>query len=359
MKKLVYTGGPCAGKTTGLAYTQEKLLNRGFHPLIVPEAPTLLMLGNAIPSVYPERTFQHAVVKTMSDLEDTFERIAQSRPELNPVLICDRGIQDAEPYMSDGLYEKILAELGLGTPTEVRDRRYDGVYHLCSAAVGAEEFYTTANNIVRRETVEEARKRDAATLSAWTGHPHLRVIDNSTDFAGKLRRLDQHLCRALGIPVPLEIENKYVCRPVCFSDISVPCKRIDIEQAYLFSAEGKGIRVRKRGQYGSYVYYRTEKTELRPGVRIETEDFITVQEYAWSLKFLEPGRRIIQKERWCFVWESQYFELDLIPRNHDVLYLLEIELTEENDEVKLPPFISVVKEVTSDPFYSNYNLAAA
>lgn len=39
-KEIVVTGGPCAGKTTGLSYVQQKLMDRGWRPFIVPEVAT-------------------------------------------------------------------------------------------------------------------------------------------------------------------------------------------------------------------------------------------------------------------------------------------------------------------------------
>ncbi len=360
MRKYAIVGGPCAGKSTAFAYLEQKMADRGFHPLFVPESPTLLMLGNAKPSIYKESVFQRGVVKTMRDLEDTFIGIAESQPELNPVIFFDRGIPDCPPYMTQGLYPQVLSELGLGTEVEVRDSRYDAVFHMRSAAVGAEKFYTTANNTTRRETLEEARARDHATLEAWIGHPHLRVIDNSTDFEGKLKRLDQEICAALGIPVPLEIERKFVCRPLSWEDIPVPCQDISIEQTYLQSADPQTVlRVRKRGQRGSYVYYRTEKRDIRQGVRAETEERISRDVYEACLAFKKPGTQPIRKQRWCFVYEHQYFELDLIPRDGGTLYMLELELTEQNQAITLPPFISIVKDVTNDPAYSNYMLSQA
>ena len=39
------------------------------------------------------------------------------------------------------------------------------------------------------------------------------------------------------------------------------------------------------------------------------------------------------------------------------MYILEIELTNENQEVKIPNFINIIKEVTNDINYRNYNLS--
>lgn len=38
----------------------------------------------------------------------------------------------------------------------LRDQRYDAVVHLVTAADGAENFYTLANNEVRTESIEQA-----------------------------------------------------------------------------------------------------------------------------------------------------------------------------------------------------------
>nr|AIA13265.1 AAA domain protein [uncultured bacterium] len=362
MKKLVLTGGPCGGKTTGMSYLEQKLLDRGKYPLIVPEAPTLLMLGKLSPmtGAFDERTFQRAVVGTVALLEEEFERAALACRHADPILLCDRGIADAAAYMPSGLYEEILHELHLGTPVEVRDGRYDAVFHMRTAADGALSSYSTANNEVRREDAALALVRDKATEEAWIGHPHLRILDNSTDFPGKLHKLERWVCAALGIPVPLEIERKFLCRPVRWEDIPVACQDISIEQTYLQSADPDAVlRVRKRGQHGSHLYYRTEKRDVKEGVREEKEERISKEVYEACLSFRLPGTRPIRKQRWCFVWKNQYFELDSIPRRDGVLFMLELELTEENQSVELPPFLSIAKEVTDDPAYSNYALSKA
>lgn len=55
----------------------------------------------------------------------------------------------------------------------------------------------------------------------------------------------------------------------------------------------------------------------------------------------------------CFIWNNQYFELDLYNFSNSKA-ILEIELTDENKEVKIPDFIEVISDVTEDRRYSNY-----
>lgn len=49
----------------------------------------------------------------------------------------------------------------------LKKRRYDEVIFMVTAANGAEQFYTLANNIARHETAEQARELDKRTLAGW------------------------------------------------------------------------------------------------------------------------------------------------------------------------------------------------
>ena len=46
--KVCLTGGPCAGKTSGLAYLSEKLRDDNIRVFMVPEAATLLANGGGM-----------------------------------------------------------------------------------------------------------------------------------------------------------------------------------------------------------------------------------------------------------------------------------------------------------------------
>jgi CYTH domain-containing protein len=66
---------------------------------------------------------------------------------------------------------------------------------------------------------------------------------------------------------------------------------------------------------------------------------------------------VVLKDRYCFLYEGQYFELDdFLPMKRNIC-MLEVELSDEAAEVRLPPWINVIKEVTDDPAYSNREIA--
>ncbi len=118
-----------------------------------------------------------------------------------------------------------------------------------TSADGAEEYYGKETNIFRREeSLEKAREVDTDVMAVWTGTPHLRIIDNSTDFDTKLKRLLKEVVAFLGIPKPLEIERKFLIEypDIEFLNSIKTCRRIPITQAYLTTPEEGYFRIRKK-----------------------------------------------------------------------------------------------------------------
>jgi CYTH domain-containing protein len=241
--------------------------------------------------------------------------------------------------------------------TKERDS-YDAVFHLVSAAKGKEEVYTLANNAARTETVEQARELDDKIIAAWTGHPHLRIIDNSTDFEEKLERLIKEIASFLGEPEPLEIERKFL---ICYPNIKElenkpNCTKIDITQTYLKTDDDTERRVRARGIDGDYLYYLTEKRKITGLKRIEVERKLSQDEYLRLLMEADNKLHTIRKTRYCLSENNQYFEIDIYPEWNNQA-IMEIELSSEDEKIKVPDYIEVIKEVTDDDNYKNYQMA--
>lgn len=102
IKRIVLTGGPCAGKTTALVRITEYFSNRGYKVFTIPEVPTLFSLGGWS-YLTPNRDLyyegERAILETQLALEDSFMRLAETC--LKPVLIvCDRGTLDISAYIA-------------------------------------------------------------------------------------------------------------------------------------------------------------------------------------------------------------------------------------------------------------------
>ena len=87
------------------------------------------------------------------------------------IVLYDRGFMDNMAYMHPEAIKRLVAETGYEMD-RMRDDRYDLVIHMMTAARGAEQFYTLANNQARTEGLEEARKVDEAIQHIWNGHPN-------------------------------------------------------------------------------------------------------------------------------------------------------------------------------------------
>ena len=209
IRKIVITGGPCAGKSTALSWIQNAFSEKGYTVLFVPETATELITGGVAPWTCNSNVdYQKCQMRMQLQKESVFEQAARSMPGDKFLIVCDRGAIDNKAYMSQSDFDRVISSLGK-TEVEIRDS-YDAVFHLITAANGAEAFYTTENNAARTETVEQARALDKKLVEAWTGHPHLRVIDNSTGFEDKMKRLVKEVTSFLGEPEPLEIERKFL-----------------------------------------------------------------------------------------------------------------------------------------------------
>lgn len=359
IKKIAVTGGPGAGKSTFLSVVTQWLQDRGWEVLIAPEAATYLITAGLAPWKEWSRDtdFQDFNMQKLLDTEDMFIKAAQKiAPDKPKVILCDRGVMDAQAYVGKEKFGEVLSQAGLSL-NQALDR-YDGVIFLHSAAEGAEHGYTLENNEARTESPEQARDVNAKTLDAWKGHQHLIIIESSDDFERKIEKAKKATAHILGIPEPLEIERKFLLATLP-GDIPEDAVKVKIRQDYL-EVEGKGERrIRKRLVEGSTrpSFFYTEKREIKPGKRFEIEKEIDPVQYIALLDEVDLRYRPIFKTRHCFVYENQYFELDVFEKYWEGLRLLEVELTEENKEVSLPPFLTVVEEVTGSKEYSNRRLA--
>lgn len=356
IRKIVITGGPSAGKTTGLSWIQSHLSKLGYTVLFVPETATELITGGVAPwTCDTNLDYQRCQMRLQLEKEKIFEMAAASMKSEKTLVVCDRGAMDNRAYMTQEEFSQILEELGT-TEVKLRDT-YDAVFHLVTAAKGAEEFYSL-DNPARTEGLAEAVALDDKLIAAWTGHPHLRVIDNDRDFEKKMIRLITEIRTFLDEPVPYEIKRKYLIRypDIAWLDSIPNCRKVEISQTYLNSAPGDEIRVRQRGEAGSFIYTKTTKKRVSDVKRIEIEERLTQDEYLSLLMEADPNKRLIRKTRYCLTYKSLYFEIDIYRFWNDQA-IMEIELSDENTEIAFPPEIQIIKEVTGDEAFSNISLA--
>ncbi len=344
VKRIVLTGGPCAGKTTALVRIIEHFSNLGFKVFTVPEVPTMYSQGGwsyltPNPKLYYEGEL--AILQTQLALEDSFMRLAETCTKPTFV-VCDRGTLDISAYISSDMWIELCQKCGT-TPNELKER-YDAVLHLVSAADGAEQYYTTATNSTRYEQANEeglqlARDLDKKVNKSWTGHPHLRVINNHNDFDTKLNRVILEISNVLGLPQPVEDERVYLIE---LTGELPECIESEITQTYLVADPGVEVRLRRRCWGGEVVnVHKTKNNAL----------------YESLLQQADPYRATIRKTRRSFIWKGQYFEIDFFNEPVDNLMILQTKGVAEQESVNFPPFIKVLQDITGNKQYYNYNIA--
>lgn len=355
--KIVLTGGPCGGKSTALSRIEQTFTGMGYKVVFVSEVATDMMLGGIAFGSIPDVDFQTGVLSTMLFREKVFLDCAKKLPDEKILVVCDRGAMDNKAYLSSEDFTELLKRLNTNE-VELLDN-YDAVFHLVTPADGAVEYYTTANNETRKESPRHAAELDRRLIDAWTGHPHFRVIDNSTDFEDKLRRLASEIAHFLGRTDSYEIERRFL---IAYPNVSMlddlsNCRKTEIVQTYLIaSSPDTDLRIRQCGRDGQYTYTKIEKRKFSDAKRVEVEKRLHRSEYLTLLMNTDTSLHQIRKTRYSLVAGRQYFEIDVYPFWNQQA-ILKIELAKEDEEIIFPDFVKVLREVTDDLRYRNRSLS--
>jgi len=97
---VVFTGGPCAGKTTSINRIRNFFVNIGWKVFCVPETATFLLSSGTLFGDLDDthRTdFQENLLKTLLQVEDTINKSAtfyNEELQKNCLIIYDRGAMD-------------------------------------------------------------------------------------------------------------------------------------------------------------------------------------------------------------------------------------------------------------------------
>mmetsp|Transcript_18967 Transcript_18967/g.28629 ORF Transcript_18967/g.28629 Transcript_18967/m.28629 type:complete len:545 (-) Transcript_18967:95-1729(-) len=461
--KIVLTGGPCAGKTTALARLSGFLSERGFRVFTVPEAATMLFVNGASLSDLIHggedtiMAFQRAVLDSQITLEDCFVRVAASLKKRS-VLLCDRGAMDGAAYMSKELWHQLLdaksdmllnknkmksgrktrpknsmaipnaknsvslksAELSPRTfiahNQNSNDRaalleqkiceRYDAIFHLVTAAEGAERFYTLENNAARTEDTESARQVDYKTQRVWAMHPRHIVFDNSASadgFEGKLQRVVEKCAHIVGLPVLPKGTRKFKLIQLppdeAFAQHQVNLTSFLVTKTFLkpptttrldtgireiqesISDQSQHPPLQNRSQLPSEKHNSEQYSHSYVRVRwqadgsttyghvtvhidpltlevIERKRRCTPREYTAHLNNADPNRRPVQQRRLHFLYKHQSFVIhQYLSFDSGDLAIIHCQAARKDDSVDFPPFLQVGKEITEDRFFSAYNLS--
>ena len=145
----------------------------------------------------------------------------------------------------------------------------------------------------------------------------------------------------------LEIERRFLLKNDNWKEFIT--KKIYIEQGYLTKSLDDWI-----------VRIRTTDEEFRIAFKKHIKNF-TSFEYEYSIprkdgaKIMSTLSHTIKKERFFLEVENKSWIIDCFKENNYLLKIAEIELSREEEDLRLPSFVS--KEITGLTHYSNFSLA--
>jgi len=342
----------------------------GWRVYRVPETLSIfkgIVDWNSLPANDKIQFYENAL-RTMLRVEDTFFNMA-STCQANCLVICDGGSMDLIAHLTEGEWKLIMKRTGWNN-VDLRDNRYNHVIHMDSSAKGSDQYYRQSSNNKRNraDVVAQAAKLDDLYSQAWVGHPYFSVIDNSTDFERKIVRMISSVCNHLGIEPGDRLsldskKRKFLIGSLPDKTICPQFQDFIVAHDYLATPNHKmQARIRRRGQNGNWTYTHTIR---RPDVNLdqtpETRIEITLREYELLLAQKHPEHCTVYKKRRCFLWNNQYFQMDIYqepcPQRCKGLVMLETYTSLKGSDFKLPDFLDIVREVTDDPAYSMYNLS--
>ena len=169
-----------------------------------------------------------------------------------------------------------------------------------------------------------------------------------------MNRVLREIATVLELPLAIEEERKYLVK---VTGELPECTESEIQQTYLAGEPGCEIRLRRRTTNGYVTNTHTSRKRLSPTEELVTERLVSNALYESMLQQADPYRRPIVKRRRSFIYQGQFFELDCYEGDLEGLVILETKGIGQHKNMKLPPFLEIVKDITGDAAYHNYNIA--
>lgn len=365
MLKICITGGPGSGKTVVMYHLMQVLEERGYHVFLVPETAQELMMNGIRPNSHiTPLAFYNFVLTRQLDKERFYGSLYKFYPREKTIIIYDRGILDIGTELPRNTVAGLLQKHKL--TIDAAYEQYDLVFHLVTAADGAEHFYlwnnptniTNAANVAM-ESPDSAKQKDIETQSAWSGHPNLHIVQTTKSFTEKINNVINQTLLALQEPrIPSTIRRFIIKKPSTTELADLNCVfRGNVIHTYLHSNDSKIERsvVQLGTKENGFQFYYVERVDVDGDKeKFISEQRITQQEYIHYLSESNPRMMAITKSKRCFVFENRYYEIELFPFEHKYA-VLDLE-SDVNSNSTFPPF-EIIKEVTGDPSFEDIEIA--
>lgn len=385
--RVVLTGGPCGGKSTVMSDLIQMLSDKNFLVFTMPEIATEMFnwSGGRMWDDFKEEgladdetwaKLQFEMTSVQMRIEDSIVMMARQslakrrmlpEPPRGAVILFDRGVVDNVAYCTEEAWSMVQEELGT-TTARLRDRRYDYVIHLVTAANGAEKFYTLqqaegadGTESARHESPDQARDMDMKTQQAWMGAKNHHIVSNAgKDFAQKREEVKNIIRRIIGDRVQEERSARLVCEFISRDDMK-RFLRADPQVAYASFSEVRStllsdkVRLQKRTMPDKTVSYFYQDVKEDGTVELQFE--MDAWHYQKKLRASQAGHETAVKDASGITEEEHSFQKledkivtflynDTYIRSHffqppgsEPMVIVEVECIPEDAAMKLPKWL--------------------
>lgn len=187
IKKILITGGACAGKTSSIEEIKNHYEKENYKVFVVTEVPTALITSGIIPKEIGNMNFIKLVIDIQIKLKNYYYEMAKKIIDKNVIIIFDGGPLDCIKFISKEDFNNLIKEYNYTYDDILKD--YDGVIHLETVAKRIPELYSNETNLAREINPDISVKRDDLLLKIYKSHFNRIVIKACDDFKEKVNNV--------------------------------------------------------------------------------------------------------------------------------------------------------------------------
>lgn len=361
--RICLSGGLQSGKRTAAEKLNDYLTSLGMKVFIVPDCAIVSQTAGVDPlnwqgSKEDQLRALIAFMKMLKSLEDYFLSIARDEIDKDAVVISLLGAAEIQSRVSAELWEAMLAETGW-TLSTLREKRYDAVLHLATAADGAQEHFEG-----RGISAEEAKLLDKKVSDCWNGHPEYLIIRNlpNQDFKQKIDICVTAVGKLVGQPTPIKYCQKFLIDVTAGEEINFPAE-LKVAQYHLIEVFLKSTRVDSQvrmsrqtvGGVSRFIY--SCRTPTSDGKQTEVQRQITAQDYLEYMPYILQGTAPVEKDVYSFTIQDVVYQLERILTVQPPVYILRVHGDQSLQQSELPSFLKATAEITENQKYVTYQFS--
>lgn len=343
--KIIITGGPLSGKSTCCHQVKDYFKKIGYKVVIVPSMETILEENG-----FSDYNNYEELLKNQIEFEKTFNNLIQTIDENKILVLYDGASLDIRSKCSKREFTTICNKLSI-SKEEIRNS-YDAIFHLKSISKWDTKLFKKLNNNNKIDS-SLAINIDDRIIDVWIAHANYRIINCYNSIEDKAKKLIHEISKFLNEDERFYIEKKYLINipNISYLDKLDNSSKVKMTLTYLNkSSEKCDIKLLLRDEDGKKFYQKIIK-----GNNKKSTISLTAEQYIDELDNKMIDRNSIIKYRYSFIYHSVYYKIDIF-KDKD-FSILEVDLLNSHETIHFPSFIEVIKDVSDDVNYKNYNIS--